>query len=70
MGAWGYPLGDMHMVAIGNESPMVGTGWPKTNSCPGCMDKHKKHYSHLVGGLISGREVCLGSERVFDNQEC
>ena len=55
--------GDMHMVAsrLGYQSAMIGTGW--TNSCPGCMDTATLRF-------ISGREGCLGSERVFDNREC
>ena len=38
------------MVAarLGCQSAMVGTGW--ANSCPGRMDRLRKHYSHLVGG--------------------
>ena len=38
----------MHMVAarLGCQSAMVGTGW--VNSCPGCMDRLRKHYSQLV----------------------
>ena len=62
---------DMHMVAArrGCKMAMGGTRW--VNSCPGCMERLRKHYSHLVGGqLISGREDCLGSDWVFDNQEC
>ena len=57
----------MHMVAarLGCQSAMVGTRW--ANSCPGCMDRLRKRYSHLV---ISGREGCLGPERVYDNREC
>ena len=45
----GHPQGDMHMVAarLGCQSAMVGTGW--ANSCPGCMDRLRKRYSHLVG---------------------
>ena len=60
----------MHMVAarLCCQSAMVGTGW--VNSCPGCMDRLRKRYSHLVGGFISGREGCLGSERVYDNRKC
>ena len=49
-GGWGHLQGDMHMVAarLGCQRAMVGTGW--ANSCPGCMDKLRKRYSHLVGG--------------------
>ena len=40
----------MHMVTarLGCQSTMVGTGW--ANSHPGCVDRPKKRYSHLVGG--------------------
>ena len=36
----------MHMVTarLGYESAMVGTGW--ANSCPGCIDRLRKRYSH------------------------
>ena len=42
----------MYMVAarLGCQSTMVGTRW--ANSCPGCMDRLRKRYSHLVGGLF------------------
>ena len=49
-GGWGYPQGDMHMVAaiLGCERVMDGTGW--ANLCPDCMNRLIKHYSHLIGG--------------------
>ena len=56
------------MVAarLGCQNVMVGTGW--ANSCPGCMDRLRKRYILLpCRGFISGREGCLGSERVYDN---
>ena len=45
------------MVAarLGCQNAMVGTGW--ANSCPGCMDRLRKHYSHLVGGLFLAGKV-------------
>ena len=55
-GGFGHLQGDMHMVAanLGCQSAMVGTGW--TKSCPGCMDRLRKHYSHIVGGsLLAGK---------------
>ena len=57
--------GDLHVVVarLGCKSAMVGTVW--ANSFPGCMDRLRKRYSHLVGGS-SGTEGCLGSEWVFD----
>ena len=48
----------MHMVAarLGCQSAVVGTRW--ANSRPGCMDRLRKRYSHLVyRGFISGREL-------------
>ena len=64
-GGWGHPQGDVHVVdsRLGCEKVMVGTGW--ATSHPECMDKLTKHYSVLVGGLISGKEGCLGSEWVY-----
>ena len=54
---WLGPQGDMHMVAarLGCQSTMVGTGW--ANSCPGCMDRLRKRYSHLVGGSFLAGKV-------------
>ena len=55
-GGWGHLQGDMHMVAarLGRQSAMVGTGW--ANSCPGCMDRLRKRYSHLVeGSFLAGK---------------
>ena len=57
----------MHMVAarLGCQSAMVGTGW--ANSCPGCMDRLGKRYSHLVGSsFLAGKaawalSVCLSA---------
>ena len=46
----------MYMVAakLGCQSAMVGTRW--ANPCPGCPDKFRKHYSHLVGGsFLAGK---------------
>ena len=44
--------GAMHMAAarLGCKRAMVGTRW--ANSHPGCMNRLRKHYSHLVGGLF------------------
>ena len=65
---WGNPQGDMHMVAarLSFERAMVGTEW--ATSCPDCMDRLRKHYSHLVGGLVSGKEGSLSSEWVYGNR--
>ena len=49
----------MHMVAarpcrLGCQSAVVGTG--SANSCPGCMERLRKRYSHLVGGsFLAGK---------------
>ena len=58
----------MHMVAarLGCQSAMVGSGW--ANSCPGCMDRLRKRYSHLIGGsFLAGKvawalSMCLTTE--------
>ena len=53
----------MHMVAarLGCQSAMVGTGL--ANSCPGCMNRLRKCYSHLVGGsLLVGKASWVLSE--------
>ena len=49
--------GDMHMVAArhGCQSAIVGVWW--ANSCPGYMDRLRKCYSHLVGGLFLAGKV-------------
>ena len=53
----GSPQDDIYMLAarlrLGCQSTMVGTG--RRNSCPGCMDRLRKCYSHPVGGG-GGRE--------------
>ena len=47
----------MHLVAArrGCERAMVGTGW--ATSHPDCMDRLRKHYSHLVGGWFLARKA-------------
>ena len=47
----------MHMVAarLGCQSTMVWTRW--ANSYPGCMDRLRKRYSHLVGGSFLAGKV-------------
>ena len=55
----------MHMVAarLGCQSTMVGTRW--ANSCPGCMDRLRKRYSHLVGGsFLAGKAAWALSGRL------
>ena len=56
-GGWGRLQGDMHIVAarLGCQSVMVGTRW--ANSCPGCMNRLRKRYSHLVGGSFLAGKV-------------
>ena len=57
----------MHMVAarLGCQSAMVGTG--RANSRPGCMDRLRKRYSHLLGGSFPGKAAwtlsgCMATE--------
>ena len=54
---WGHPQGAMHMAAarLGCKRAMVGTEW--VNSCPGCMNRHRKRYSHLLGGSFQAGKV-------------
>ena len=51
-GGCGHLQGD---ARLGCRSAMVGTGW--ANSCPGCMDRLRKHYSHLVGSSFLAGKV-------------
>ena len=61
----------MHMVAarLGCKSAMVRTRW--ANSHPGCMDRLRKCYSHLLGGsFLAGKAAyalsgCLTPPRVL-----
>ena len=65
----GSPKGAVHMAAasLGCKRAMAGTGL--TNSYPGYMNEPRKHYSHPLGGFISGMEGSLESELVLANQE-
>ena len=67
-GTGGGGWGDMHMVAarLGCQSAMVGTGW--ANSCPGCMDRLRKCYSHLVGGSFLARKVAWTLSRCMTTE--
>ena len=59
-GRWlGHPQDDMSMVAsgLGFEKAMVGTG--RTTHCPDCMDRFRKHYSHLAEGWFLARLLGL-----------
>ena len=56
----------MAAARLSCKRAIVGTGW--ANSCPGCINKLRKHYSHLVGGAILARKAawalsgCLPTE--------
>ena len=60
--------GDMHMVAarLDCKSTMVGTGW--ANSCPGYMDRLRKCYSHLVGGLFLAGKAAWALSRCMTTE--
>ena len=47
---WGHPQGDMHIVAKCH-------GWDQEGQfLPGCMDRLRKHYSHLLGcSFLAGK---------------
>ena len=40
---------------FGCKRVMVGTRW--VNSCPGCMNRLRKCYSHLLGGSFLARKA-------------
>ena len=67
-GGWGRPQGDMHMVAArpGFERAMAGTGW--ANPCPNCMDRLRKHYSHLAVGWFLARKAAWGLSRCMTTE--
>ena len=47
----------MHVVAarLGFEKAMVGTR--RATSCPDCMNRLRKHYSHLAEGWFLARKA-------------
>ena len=55
-GGWGHPLGGVHMVAARLiKRDWVGSEW--ANSCPGCMKRLRKLYSHIVWGSFLAEKV-------------
>ena len=55
-GGWGHPQDAVHMAAVRLDckSSMVGTRL--ANSHPGCMNRLRKCYSHLLGGsFLAGK---------------
>ena len=64
-GGWDHPQGAVHIVAVaarlGCERAMVGPGW--ATSCPDCMDKLRKHHSHLVGSWFLARKAAWALSR-------
>ena len=61
----------MHMVAarLGFEKTMVGTRWATPR--PDCMDRLRKHYSHLAEGWFLARKAawspsgCMATNRAI-----
>ena len=45
----------MVVARLGIEKAMVGT-W-RANPCPDCMDRLRKHYSHLAEGWFLARKA-------------
>ena len=62
-GGWSHPQSAVCMAAtrLGCKRTVVGTGW--ANSCPGCMSKDRKHYSHLEGGSFLAGKVSWAPSR-------
>ena len=58
----------MHMVAarLSCRSAMVGTGW--ANSCPECLDRLRKCYSHLVEGSLLAGKAAWALSRCVTNE--
>ena len=56
-GGWCHLQGVVHMAAarLGCKRAMVGIEW--ANSCPGCMNRPRKCYSHLLRGLFLAGKV-------------
>ena len=56
-GGWGHLQCAVHMVAarLGFEKAMVGTG--RATPRPDCMDRLRKHYSHLAEGWLLARKA-------------
>ena len=56
-GGWGHRWVAVHMVAarLGFEKTMVGTRWATPR--PDCMDRLRKHYSHLAEGWFLARKA-------------
>ena len=48
-GGWGHMQSAVHMAAakLGCKRTMIGTGW--AHSHPGCVNRLRERYSHLVG---------------------
>ena len=57
----------MYMVAtkLGCERAMVSTRL--ANSHPGCTNRLRKHYSHLVGGWFLARNAAWALSRCMTN---
>ena len=56
-GGWDHSQGAVHMVAVrlGLEKAVIGTG--RATPCPDCMDRLRKHYSHLAEGWFLARKA-------------
>ena len=63
----GWHARGVSAARLGCQSAMFGTGW--ADSCPGCMDKLRKCYSHFVRGSFLSGKAAWAPERVFNNRE-
>ena len=54
---WGHLQGAVHMVAarLGFQKAMVGSR--RATPCSDCMDRLRKHYSHLAEGWFLARKA-------------
>ena len=71
-GGWGHPQGAVHMEAArpGFEKAMVGTRWATPR--PDCIDRLRKHYSHLLEGWFLARKAvwALSGCMTTDSADC
>ena len=66
-GGWGHLQDDMHMVAAKLSCQIAMVGTRLANSCPGCVGRLRKRYSHLVGGSSLVGKAEMSPERVYNN---
>ena len=71
-GGWCHLQGAVHMAvaSLGCERAMVGSEW--ANSCPGCTNGPRKHYSYLLEcSFLAGKVAwALSGYLPTENDDC